>query len=317
MITVDTVRAGMGVPPAVVMYDTKYSKNASRALRNCSAFGVEQLWITGDRWTDEWVGRKGKPRPPREERMKDHEGVTLFRCERPLEAFDPKVSTPVAVEVSRNAQDIAFYEFPENPVFVDGPAALPPVRHPAHPALRQPRGCRRDDAADVAHMETTERTGSAPAQLRDARRGSRIPGRGHGTGMECMIMSETETAAPVVHVNPTVYVVSILPEDHGHWDVNSRGYWSLEVRRRGTWNGREQWYVCDSNSFRWLTRRGTWVASYDRLNRHHCYFDNLEDALALAREKAPEVGIGDIPATKALARTEAYRAAGKGWEERP
>lgn len=121
VITVDTVRPGLGVPPAVVMYDTKYAKNASRAMRNCSAFGVEQLWITGDRWTQEWVGRKGKPRPPREERMKGYQSVNLYRCDMPLVAFEGHEESCVAVEVSASAENIAFFEFPIDPVFVFGP----------------------------------------------------------------------------------------------------------------------------------------------------------------------------------------------------
>lgn len=112
---------GMGIAPAVVMYDTKYAKNAARALRNCSAYGVGQLWITGDRWTDEWVGRKGKPRPPREERMKGYAEVDVVRCDMPLVAFDPKTCVRIGVEVNKTAQNIAFYDFPENPVFVFGP----------------------------------------------------------------------------------------------------------------------------------------------------------------------------------------------------
>jgi tRNA(Leu) C34 or U34 (ribose-2'-O)-methylase TrmL len=115
------VAPGMGTAPAVVMINTKFAVNAARALRNCAAYGVGQLWITGDRWAEGWVSPKGKPRPPREERMKGYASVRLYRCEQPLRAFENGNGTPVAVEIDQTAEPMAFFEFPEDPVFVFGP----------------------------------------------------------------------------------------------------------------------------------------------------------------------------------------------------
>lgn len=115
------VAPGMGTAPAVVLVDTKFAVNAARALRNCAAYGVPQLWITGDRWAQGWVSPKGKPRPPREERMKGYGSVRLYRCDQPLRAFEDGNGTPVAVEIDKTAEPLAFFEFPDDPVFVFGP----------------------------------------------------------------------------------------------------------------------------------------------------------------------------------------------------
>jgi hypothetical protein len=120
-----------------------------------------------------------------------------------------------------------------------------------------------------------------------------------------------------VYERPVVYAVSILPEDHDHWNVNSRGYWSLEVRRAGPWDGSpDRWYVCRDGGTEMLTRRGNWIMRWDKLNRHHCYFATAEEALALARKHAAGVSVNGHPATELLAETEKYRATGKGWRER-
>lgn len=116
----EIARPGMGIPPAVVMIDTKYAVNASRALRNCSAYGVGQLWITGDRWAQGWRSAKGKPRAPREERMKGYGDVDVVRCDMPLDAFGDW-SGCIGVEIDQTAESIAFFEFPPDPVFVFGP----------------------------------------------------------------------------------------------------------------------------------------------------------------------------------------------------
>lgn len=114
-LALDTVRPGMGVPPAVVLVDTKYGHNAAGALRTCHAFGISQLWITGERWAEGW-----EKRMPREERMRRYGDVEVFRSDDPLRAFGQGV-TPVAVEVMPVAEIMPFFEWPENPVFVFGP----------------------------------------------------------------------------------------------------------------------------------------------------------------------------------------------------
>jgi tRNA(Leu) C34 or U34 (ribose-2'-O)-methylase TrmL len=141
---VSTAAAGVGTTPAVVLIDTKFAVNASRALRNCAAYGVGQLWIAGDRWAEGWVSPKGKARPPREERMQNYKAVRVYRCDQPLRAFQGH-GTPIAIEITRNAIPIASYEFPPDPVFVFGPedGSIPEgVRHACHAFVVLPtRSC--------------------------------------------------------------------------------------------------------------------------------------------------------------------------------
>lgn len=111
------VTEGMGVAPAVVLVNPKFGHNASGALRACGAWGAEQLWITGQRIFDEWEGRG---RLPREERMKDYGEVTVFRSDYPLDAF-PSSVTPIGVEVLENAEPLAYFQHPENAIYVFGP----------------------------------------------------------------------------------------------------------------------------------------------------------------------------------------------------
>jgi len=105
----------MGITPAVVLVNTKYGHNAAGTLRLCSAYGIDQLWITGDRWSDGW-----EKRMPREERMKAYGEVDVIRCDMPLLAFDSGV-TPVAVEVMPQAETLPQFEHPANAVYVFGP----------------------------------------------------------------------------------------------------------------------------------------------------------------------------------------------------
>jgi tRNA(Leu) C34 or U34 (ribose-2'-O)-methylase TrmL len=114
------MKVGEGVAPAVILVDPKNAVNVARALRNCYAYDVGQLWVTGDRWLQRWTSPRGKRRAPREERMKLYQESALIESERPLEAFDGSV-TPVAVEILKSTQNLAFFEHPENPVYVFGP----------------------------------------------------------------------------------------------------------------------------------------------------------------------------------------------------
>jgi tRNA(Leu) C34 or U34 (ribose-2'-O)-methylase TrmL len=113
---VATVRPGMGIAPAVILIDPKYGHNAASALRSCAAFGVGQLWITGDRVLEEW---RGRVRLHREERMKSYGSTSVFWCDYPFDAFSGAV--PVAVEVRENAESLTDFEHPENAVYVFGP----------------------------------------------------------------------------------------------------------------------------------------------------------------------------------------------------
>lgn len=115
MERIGSVTAGMGTAPAIVGVNTKYGHNAASMLRLCSAYGIRQLWLTGDRWAEGWDRRM-----PREERMKAYAEVDVFRCDEPLRAFGSDV-TPVAVEVMPSAETLPMFEHPAYPVYVFGP----------------------------------------------------------------------------------------------------------------------------------------------------------------------------------------------------
>jgi tRNA(Leu) C34 or U34 (ribose-2'-O)-methylase TrmL len=106
-----------GRTPAVLLWNPKHAVNVGGALRNCAAWGMEQLWISGSRWENETARRL-----PREERMRIYtEEVEIYRSERPFDHF-PAGTTPVAVELRSTAEVLTWdWEFPANPLFVFGP----------------------------------------------------------------------------------------------------------------------------------------------------------------------------------------------------
>jgi tRNA(Leu) C34 or U34 (ribose-2'-O)-methylase TrmL len=107
-----------GITPAVLLIDPKKAGNVGKALRTCACLGVAQLWYTGNRAEAEW---RAMSRLPREERMPRYTTQLLpadpYRW---LEEFPPGTE-PVAVEISRTAQDLAWFEHPENALYVFGP----------------------------------------------------------------------------------------------------------------------------------------------------------------------------------------------------
>lgn len=107
---------GMGVPPAVALVNPKYAHNAATVLRNCAAYGMNQLWITGDRVIEEW-SRQG--RLHREERMRAYKKVSVFHGDYFFDAFENAV--PVAVEIRESAENLAYFEHPDNALYVFGP----------------------------------------------------------------------------------------------------------------------------------------------------------------------------------------------------
>lgn len=105
--------------PAVVLIDPKHADNVGRVLRACSCFGFRQLWWTGRRVRgDEMRGRL-----PREERMKGYRDVEMVRDERPIEHYSGYRPPPtvVAVELARDAENLAGFEHPDDAVYVFGP----------------------------------------------------------------------------------------------------------------------------------------------------------------------------------------------------
>lgn len=107
----------LGIAPAIVLVDPLYAKNCASVLRTCAAYGIEQLWWTGERVRLE-LDRAG--RWPREERMKGYKAVKLYNHERPLDFF-PKDVTPVAIELDRTATNLLHFEHPDNAVYLFGP----------------------------------------------------------------------------------------------------------------------------------------------------------------------------------------------------
>lgn len=108
--------APAGVTPAIALINPKYPRNVGQAIRAASCFGVQQVWYTGERVSLE--SHKGK-RLPREERMKGYSDVELVQFDYVFDQFPG--ATPVAVEITPNAENLTEFEHPENPLYVFGP----------------------------------------------------------------------------------------------------------------------------------------------------------------------------------------------------
>ena len=133
------IKDGMGKPPAVALVNPKYGHNVAGVLRACGAFGINQMWVSGERAISEWEARG---RLPREERMKAYGDVEVCLGDYFFEAFKGKplgngkrclqcghhdhagaceLAVPVAVEVRRNATPLTYFEHPQNALYVFGP----------------------------------------------------------------------------------------------------------------------------------------------------------------------------------------------------
>lgn len=106
----------VGIAPAVAMIDPKYPRNVGSAIRAASCFDIKQVWFTGNRVSLD--AEKGQ-RLPREERMKGYSNVELIQFDYFFDQFQNV--TPVAVEVSPNAEVLTVFEHPENALYVFGP----------------------------------------------------------------------------------------------------------------------------------------------------------------------------------------------------
>lgn len=124
-----------GKLPAVILVNPRYDQNVGAAVRGCSAFGVSQLWVTGNRLTGE-MSPRGKPRLPRELRMKEYGDVEVCYSDYPFDAYKGKktweptaggpareIITPriIAVEIDPSAVSLTWFRHPENAVYVFGP----------------------------------------------------------------------------------------------------------------------------------------------------------------------------------------------------
>lgn len=108
---------------AVLLVNPKTPYNVGSVIRACSIFDVP--WL---RWTGQRVNRaersmagSGKPRLPREERMKDYLGVDWRADEQALDDFIAAGLTPVAVEVRDASEMLDQFVHPERAVYIFGP----------------------------------------------------------------------------------------------------------------------------------------------------------------------------------------------------
>lgn len=119
--------AGKGVPrpeaPAIILHWPKYLHNVGQIVRLASAFGIRQVWYSGNRIMDIM---DPETRLPREERMKAYSDVMLINHPDPLTVFKQRVPrlTPIAVELRPNSEKLPQFEHPAdayNPVYIFGP----------------------------------------------------------------------------------------------------------------------------------------------------------------------------------------------------
>ena len=118
--------AGGIVPaaPAIVLHDPKYPHNVGQIVRLASAYGIGQVWYSGER-----IRRALGDRLPREERMRRYEDVLLINHSDPLARLCGALpeACPVAVELRPNAENLVDFVHPDAagggapPIYVFGP----------------------------------------------------------------------------------------------------------------------------------------------------------------------------------------------------
>lgn len=103
--------------PAVVMLAPKFTVNVAQMIRNCACFGIEWLFVTGERIHIP-SGQKGD-RLPRQERMREYRTVKVVQTDFPSRYFpdDPIIG----VELTPGAMPLPYLEHPENGVYLLGP----------------------------------------------------------------------------------------------------------------------------------------------------------------------------------------------------
>lgn len=109
--------------PAIVLHEPKYPHNVGQVVRLASAYGVGQVWYSGDR-----IRRALGDRLPREERMRRYADVMLINHPDPLTRLLAAVprACPVAVELRPNSENLVDFVHPDEcegmpPVYVFGP----------------------------------------------------------------------------------------------------------------------------------------------------------------------------------------------------
>ena len=118
-------RTGIGgiVPaaPAIVLHMPKYPHNVGQVVRLASAYGIAQVWYSGER-----IRAALGERLPREERMRRYEDVALINHPDPLGRLSAAVpgACPVAVELRPGSESLVDFVHPDGdspPVYVFGP----------------------------------------------------------------------------------------------------------------------------------------------------------------------------------------------------
>lgn len=91
---------------AILLIDPKYPHNVGQVVRAASCFGIEKVYVWGDRVQLEGDKVKGY-RLPREERMRGRYKVDIVKSDKPFDA-EPDLR-PVAIELVPNALSLPFY----------------------------------------------------------------------------------------------------------------------------------------------------------------------------------------------------------------
>jgi tRNA(Leu) C34 or U34 (ribose-2'-O)-methylase TrmL len=106
--------------PAIVLHMPKYPHNVGQVVRLASAFGISQVWYSGERIREALGGRL-----PREERMRRYQDVLLVNHPDPLAKICDSIASvqPVAIELRPGAESLVDFVHPEDgaPVYVFGP----------------------------------------------------------------------------------------------------------------------------------------------------------------------------------------------------
>jgi tRNA(Leu) C34 or U34 (ribose-2'-O)-methylase TrmL len=105
------------VTAAIILCNPKYPHNVGQVVRAASCYAVPEVLVTGNR-----VELEGRPgyRLPREERMRGRYRVDLRRVAQPFGEL-PAGTVPVAVELVPGAEDITWFEHPDDAAYVFGP----------------------------------------------------------------------------------------------------------------------------------------------------------------------------------------------------
>ena len=119
--SVDDLITLPGRAPAIMLVNPKYPHNVGAVVRSAACYGLKQVWMTGRRVSLEPDEGKGGYRLPREERMRDYAGVSLFNYDYVFDMFSKDHVTPVAVEVRPNSEFLPDFVHPENPLYIFGP----------------------------------------------------------------------------------------------------------------------------------------------------------------------------------------------------